>query len=1703
MQPDRENSLSDEATFAGRPRPQRSDVSLGDEQTLGDGLSGQDTIIDDIEVVDLDARYRIEGELGQGGMGAVLLATDMRLDRKVAIKRILGEAAGNRMAVQRFLTEAKSIAALNHPNVVQIYDYGRATDGPFLIMEFVDGGSLLDRCRDGAMPLEAAVDMACQLCDGLAKAHDLGIIHRDIKPANVLLTKDGIPKLTDFGLAKAQTGDHGQTVTGAVLGTPDFMPPEQRRDAALVDHRSDLWSLAATIYQMLTGRSPKVIRLHELPQALQGVLAKALEDEKEARYQSVRELRDAIKASLRAVGAAPAAVAAEAGQCPACGVHNDISRKFCRNCGGSLEVPCLSCDRLMPVGEEICGSCGSKQTLLLESRRAEMAATQAKAEGLLGDFAFDKAAEFATRLRDEPHARLSHLKPWAEAFLGEVESSRSQQITRATESLAEAVKHEQAFDYLSAVFALESIPDAMRSVVLPGAREPVTAVLERLKQKQAASRTLEALIKQRLSAKAFDGLLPEVDKLLALQPDRRDIHTLRQQLVQRQQKKETARDEAIATARSLMANHDYDGSLAALAKVPMAAMPPEVGRLRSEAEQLAAEARNLSQEIRAAVAGKHFDGLLQQVEAYLSLKPADEEIGRLRQSLVERDERIGAEIASRLEQARNLAQSCRFEDAHTLLSGIPEARRSEDVAECLDRSTRLAPLRQATMRSLAKAVHETYASAIESSRMYEQELVDAGITDGEFAALLSTVEAAQAQAERTRRILKRAGIAAAAVAAVVVLTAAGLWIRSSARAAALATALQKGNWSDALALDPENVTALVGRARGKLGSAPPDIEGAFSDLDQANRTRREVATVKAAKGDAHAARAREHARGGKLDAAAKDLSEAQLGPASAEWIAKSKTAITTAWVSRAEEACKKGDVKQLRQAVSSAKAAGAIDPSLLAVWEEYAHAQIQSLDAKGLELACAEGRKLGLPQTQEAAWWLEFGELGVEKEDEGAVRTGAAGWQALGLQPDADKSAAGLWKLQAAACLKRFDAKGLASACSEGDKNGLPSTDIAELWIHFAELAAAPPREDPAAIQTAVKAAKAAGAIDEVIKPLQAHGLMLEAIASIAKGDTKSAVAIALEASLLDPATAVAALEQPANAAIREAVVVEYRTTFDAAIADNNWDTTFKIAGAAGKLDGAVSGWFGEAIARHPGGLSAVPPEVLIRLPAATIAALPPSTLAALPPATLAALPPAALAALPPAGIAALPPIRNSIGIELKVISAGTFTRGKAGVQSNKTQQQVTLTKSFYIGVHEVTNAQWKRVMGNVPSNWKNNDRPVEHVSWHDAVEFCKKLSLMPDERNAGRVYRLPIEAEWEHACRAGTATKYSFGDDESQLGDYAWYRSNSGEQTHPVGQKKPNAWGLFDMRGNVNEWCSDWFHNYGSGAVTAPQGPSKAFVRGDCWHSSAECYRSAGRYADDPSVRRGDLGFRLAMSSSVTELAKPASDSALAEAPALTARANSTQSLAFGDSLEYREGDWEGSCIRRPGSNDFDCHKRHRHSNESATFTGTIVYQQGKVVKWLERNYLCDGTRRGDDRDMPATLLPDRTTISFGPDWFVRVTQPSPANNTPVGTLACPRLGKRAVFKAGDWSGEWVRRGDTNVYECRHTHAIAGEVFTTLASLSADGLAVKGAYTQGVSSAKGSCPDSNWTATLSADGTVLTLKDGATVTAMNPNDGR
>ena len=228
-----------------------------------------------------------------------------------------------------------------------------------------------------------------------------------------------------------------------------------------------------------------------------------------------------------------------------------------------------------------------------------------------------------------------------------------------------------------------------------------------------------------------------------------------------------------------------------------------------------------------------------------------------------------------------------------------------------------------------------------------------------------------------------------------------------------------------------------------------------------------------------------------------------------------------------------------------------------------------------------------------------------------------------------------------------------------------------------------------------------------------------------------------------------------------------------------------------------------------------------------------------------------------------LPESANSVGMKFKLIPAGKFTMGEGN-----NAHEVTLTEPFQMGVHEVTQAQYEQVMGVNPSKFKGANNPVEEVSWEDAVEFCRKLSELPAEKEAGNVYRLPTEAEWEYACRAGTTTMYSFGDVESDLGDYAWYRDNSGDKAHPVGGKKPNAWGLYDMHGNVWEWCLDWYGDYPSGPVTDPMGAASgsysfSVFRGGGWSLIAEYCRSASRSRREPSFRSNLLGFRVSLSPS------------------------------------------------------------------------------------------------------------------------------------------------------------------------------------------------------------------------------------------------
>ena len=220
-------------------------------------------------------------------------------------------------------------------------------------------------------------------------------------------------------------------------------------------------------------------------------------------------------------------------------------------------------------------------------------------------------------------------------------------------------------------------------------------------------------------------------------------------------------------------------------------------------------------------------------------------------------------------------------------------------------------------------------------------------------------------------------------------------------------------------------------------------------------------------------------------------------------------------------------------------------------------------------------------------------------------------------------------------------------------------------------------------------------------------------------------------------------------------------------------------------------------------------------------------------------------------------------GMTFVTIPAGSFQMGspesEEGHQSDEEPVHEVHVESFQMMTTEVTQAQWRQVMRTNLSEFKGDNRPVVQVSWNDAQEFIRRLNRM----DSGKGYRLPAEAEWEYACRAGSVGRWCFGDDEVELGMYAWYEANSDGETHAVGGKKPNTWGLFDMHGNVWEWCQDKWHNgYDGAPVDGSAWEDSGGVRirrGGSWYSNSSYARCASRSYSNPSLTHAHLGFRCA----------------------------------------------------------------------------------------------------------------------------------------------------------------------------------------------------------------------------------------------------
>ena len=515
-----------DSTFSGQSTHSGS-TSFADLQAAADDLDEVE-----FEFVDLSRHYEMQGELGQGGMGVVYRAFDRQLQRPVAIKRLKPDLVANRRALARFQSEALAVASLRHENIVQIYRLGRDAVGPFLVLELVEGESLATRLTRGKLELDEAIRMFLALAGGISLSHRHGIIHRDIKPGNILLTLEGVPKLSDFGIAR-RSSDSGLTSTAAAMGTLYYMAPEQHRDARAVTEQSDLYSLAATFYHAVTGEPPQVIREQRLPESVRELTLKALERDPAHRHPSVAEFAADLRAAQMQLAAPTVTVSTDSttqeGECPACHVTNPLNRKFCKGCGEPLTEPCPQCEQPSLVWERFCADCGTDIPEKWVAIGQDLVEKSQQIEALSREQRYAEALALVRPIELLSSPRWQEWKTWATDTAATLQTSLMEQQQQHDTLFAEAKAAFQAARYEDAVSLLDQIHTSQSTPEIESLRS------EAITRSEELDRLIQD-IKAQVASKDYAGLRRNVDRVLELSAGDRRVMKLDEQLSKREEK---------------------------------------------------------------------------------------------------------------------------------------------------------------------------------------------------------------------------------------------------------------------------------------------------------------------------------------------------------------------------------------------------------------------------------------------------------------------------------------------------------------------------------------------------------------------------------------------------------------------------------------------------------------------------------------------------------------------------------------------------------------------------------------------------------------------------------------------------------------------------------------------------------------------------------------------------------------------------------------------------------------------------------------------------------------------------------------------------------------------------------------------------------------------------------------------------------------
>ena len=445
-----------------RPASSRPASTWGTEPGTDGGL--------DEEYVDISpgeqlAGFRIDEKLGEGSMGLVFKATQLSLNRPVALKVLPERFADNPQFVKRFDQESDALAALNHPNIVSIIDRGRVGKTYFFAMEYVEGTNLHEMMRGEDIDHEFFLRIMKQCCEGLKYAHSKGIIHRDIKPSNIMLDDEGRARLADFGLAgmlaeqKARKGHRRIS-----LGTHGYMPPEQEYDVSEADERSDVYAFGALMYTVLTGKIPKdrpftppSERSDDVDPRLDAIIMKSLEEKPDDRYQTAGELLDALDTYMEAL--------TSVGElCPECKSQNPPREKTCLECGADLSEffdPCPECGHENRRDVEICLNCGCNIKQIQEKYSIQIGKVRDQARRLMKQGEYDEAIRRLESIKKAPGKIFEKAREKADRRIEQCKRKKQERIDRKKEKAEKCVEDAEL---AKAVEILETISDPDETV---------------------------------------------------------------------------------------------------------------------------------------------------------------------------------------------------------------------------------------------------------------------------------------------------------------------------------------------------------------------------------------------------------------------------------------------------------------------------------------------------------------------------------------------------------------------------------------------------------------------------------------------------------------------------------------------------------------------------------------------------------------------------------------------------------------------------------------------------------------------------------------------------------------------------------------------------------------------------------------------------------------------------------------------------------------------------------------------------------------------------------------------------------------------------------------------------------------------------------------------------------------------------------------